>query len=258
MKTKAKVKGGLFTALKHIFTPKRYVSAIILVGGSAQRFGGTTPKQFLTLGDRPVAAVTMAAFEKAPSVKEIIIVCREQDTVRYEVMAKEYGITKFKQAVIGGATRQESSLKGLDAADKKSDYVMIHDGARPLVTVETIEAVAVETKKHRAACAARISRDTVKIADEKGFIARTEDRNFVYLAETPQGFYKPLLEACAYSAQKEGIEVTDDASLLEHYCYPVKLVDSGSENLKITTPSDLVLAAAVLESRKTSESEEAP
>ena len=244
---------NFFKNVHSFFTLKNTVSAIILAGGSSLRFGGNTPKQFLPLAGKPVIVHSMLAFEKTACIKEIIIVCREDEATRYEVMAKEYGITKFKKAVVGGATRQESSLAGLNATNRDIDYVLIHDGARPLVTPKNIKDVAHAAKRYRAACAASVSRDTVKIADKNGFIARTEDRNFVYLAATPQGFYKPLLEACAYSAKKDGFEVTDDASLLEHYAYPIKLVDCSSENLKITTVSDLTMAEAIIQKRAESE-----
>ena len=246
-------KQGFLKKVHGFISTRRSVSAVILAGGSSQRFGGDTPKQFLPLLGKPVMAHTMLAFEKAKSVKEIIVVCRKDDSVRYEVMAKEYGITKFQKTVIGGATRQESSLAGVNAVNPDIDYVLIHDGARPLVSEKNIQDVAKATRIYRAACAATASRDTVKIADKKGCIQRTEDRTYVYLAATPQGFYKPLLEACAYSAAKEGISVTDDASLLEHYSYPVKLVETGSENIKITPPSDLSMAEAILKRREESE-----
>lgn len=251
-----KAKKGVFKTLRSVFAPKKFISAVILAGGSSQRFGGDIPKQFLPLAGKPVVIHSMLAFENTQSVKEIVIVCRADDIPLYDNMAAEYGITKYRKAVAGGNTRQASSLNGLNATDKRADYVLIHDGARPLITPDAIEAVVTEVKTHRAACAATASRDTVKIADNRGFIARTEDRSHVYLAATPQGFYKPLLEACGYSAKKDGISVTDDASLLEYYHYPVKLVDTGSENIKITTPSDLTVAEAILAKRNSKEETE--
>lgn len=254
MKTKKnKTQKTFFKNVHTFFTMKNAVSAVILAGGSSLRFGGDTPKQFLPLCGKPLIVHSMLAFEKTPCVKEIIIVCRQDDAVRYEVMAKEYGITKFKKAVVGGATRQESSMAGLNATNRDIEHVLIHDGARPLVTPKNVQDVAKAAKRYRAACAASVSRDTVKISDKDGFISRTEDRSFVYLAATPQGFYKPLLEACAYSAMKENFSVTDDASLLEHYAYPVKLVDCTSENIKITTRSDLIMAEAIMKCREESE-----
>ena len=148
MKTKKNKPKNSFIKNAHtFFTMKNAVSAVILAGGSSLRFGGDTPKQFLPLLGKPIIAHSMLAFEQTPCIKEIIIVCREDDAVRYEVMAKEYGITKFKKAIVGGATRQESSMAGLNATCRDIDYVLIHDGARPLVTPQTVRDVAKAAKR---------------------------------------------------------------------------------------------------------------
>ena len=236
--------------LTGLFKRHHFTSAIILVGGSSTRYGGDMPKQLLSLDSLPVAAHSLLAFERCDLIDEIVVVCRQGDEDHYRQMAKELSVTKLSQVVIGGSTRQESALNGVTATAEASKYVLIHDGARPLVTDKIIRDVTLAAHANRAACAATPSKDTVKIADEKGNILRTEDRNYVYLAATPQGFYKTLYEACAHAAKKEGFDVTDDASLLEHFYYKVKLVDCGSENIKITTPSDLVLAEALLQKRK--------
>lgn len=233
-----------------IFKRHPFTSAIILVGGNSTRFGGDTPKQFLMLDGKPVVAHSLLAFENSKFIHEIILVCRKGDEAYYQQLGNDYAISKLVKVVNGGNTRQESALNGLNATAKESRYILIHDGARPLVTDDTIRDVTFSAHDYRAACAAMIAKDTIKIANEKGFIERTEDRNFVHLAATPQGFYKPLYEACAYAAIKEGVAVTDDASILEHYYYSVKLVDCGSENIKITTPSDLIMAEAILKKRK--------
>lgn len=230
---------------KHFFT-----SAVILVGGSSTRFGGDIPKQFLMLEGKPVVAHSLLAFENSKFIDEIILVCRKGDEEYYQQIGNDYAISKLTQVVTGGNTRQESALNGLNATAKESRYLLIHDGARPLVTDDTIRDVVLATHEYRAACAAMPAKDTIKIANEKGFIERTENRDFVHLAATPQGFYKTLYEACAYAALKEGVSVTDDASILEHYYYPVKLIDCTSENIKITTPSDLVMAEAILKKRR--------
>lgn len=233
-----------------IFKGHLFTSAVILVGGSSTRYGGNTPKQFLMLEGKPVVAHSLLAFENSKYIDEIILVCRNGDEEYYKQLGNDYAISKLSKVVTGGATRQESALNGLNATAKKCRYLLIHDGARPLVTDDTIRDVTLAAHEFRAACAAMPAKDTIKVADEKGFIARTENRDFVHLAATPQGFYKTLYEACAYSALKEGVSVTDDASILEHYYYPVKLIDCGSENIKITTPSDLVMAEAILKKRR--------
>lgn len=249
LKIKRKIKPLAFLK-KHPFT-----SAIILVGGSSTRFGGNTPKQFLTLEGKPVVAHSLLAFENSKYIHEIILVCRKGDEEYYQALGNDYAISKLTKVVNGGATRQESALKGLNATARKSRYILIHDGARPLVTDDTIREITFAAHEYRAACAAMPAKDTIKIANEKGFIERTENRDFVHLAATPQGFYKTLYEACAYAAIKEGVSVTDDASILEHYYYPVKLIDCGSENIKITTPSDLVMAEAILKKRRQMQNE---
>ena len=127
----------------------------------------------------------------------------------------------------------------------------IHDGARCLITPELIEKVCREAYRYKAAIAATAVRDTVKISDSKGFIAETTDRNFVWLAQTPQVISVPLYTAAAYSAREEGFEATDDAMLVEKIKNPVKLVECGRENIKITTPDDIKMAEYILKNRQT-------
>ena len=249
MKIKKKKKNAcrLKRFFRKIFRKAVFTSAIIVAGGSSTRFGGQTPKQFLFLAGMPVVVHTLLAFEKSSLIDEIVVVCRPGEENLYHELADRYAVTKFRKAVEGGDTRQRSALRGVEATDTKARYVLIHDAARPLVREETIRDVALAAHDHRAACAATPCRDTVKIVSEDGFIERTEERSHVYLAATPQGFYKPLYLACALSAEKEKIEVTDDASLLEAYHYPVRIVDCGGPNGKITTPEDLFAAEALFQ-----------
>lgn len=235
--------------LKRFFRKALYTAAVIVAGGSSTRFGGATPKQFLLLNGIPVVVHAMLAYEKSPLIDEIVVVCRTGEEGLYATFAEQYGITKFKKAVKGGETRQKSALLGVEATAAEARYVLIHDGARPLVSAEAIRDTVLATHDFRAACCAMPSHDTVKIVNEKGLITKTEDRSLVYLAATPQGFYKTLYVACAYEALKEDVAVTDDASLLEHYYYPVKIVPCNRDNIKVTTPSDLYMAQALLDKR---------
>lgn len=234
-------KGGI---RKAVFT-----SAVIVAGGSSQRFGGEIPKQFLPLDGLPVVVHTLLAFEKSSVIDEIIVVCRPGDEERYRDYAERYGLTKFKKAVAGGDTRQKSALRGAEATDPQARYLLIHDAARPLVRKETIRDVALAAHDYRAACAAAPAKDTIKVVAADGYIEKTIDRSQVYLAATPQGFYRSLYLSCALVAAKEGVEVTDDAALLEHYHYPVRIVDCGDDNRKITTPADLLTAESILKER---------
>lgn len=236
-----------------IFTRRRFTSAIVVAGGSSTRFGGTTAKQFLPLDGIPTVVHSLMAFEKSSLIHEILVVCRPGEEATYQSYADTYHITKFSKAVAGGASRQESSRIGALASDPRAGYVLIHDGARPLITADIIRDVVLAAHDTKAAIAATPSRDTVKIAGEGQKIQVTQDRDRVWLAATPQCFYKPLYEACASYAVRDGITVTDDAALLEHYFYGVTLVDCGKENIKITEPTDLTLAEALLKQRKASE-----
>ena len=167
----------------------------------------------------------------------------------YEGLCKSYGIKKVSAVVAGGNTRQESVLNGLRAVNDKSKYVAIADGARCLITPEQITSVCYAAYKYGAATAAHKSTDTVKIADSKGFIDNTIDRNTVWLAQTPQVFKTKLYRAAAYTALKKDFEATDDNMLVEYAKHPVRLVECGAENIKVTTVDDMIIAKAVLESR---------
>ena len=148
-----------------------------------------------------------------------------------------------------------SVLKGLDAVSSKSKFVAIADGARCLTTPDQIDIVCHTAYKYKAATAAHRSTDTVKIADKKGFIESTADRNMVWLAQTPQVFKTNLYRSAAYTAFKKGFEATDDNSLVENIKYPIRLVECGAQNIKITTREDLCLAEAILQDRKRVEEE---
>ena len=137
-----------------------------------------------------------------------------------------------------------------DAVHKKSKYIAISDGARCLITPEQINSVCRSAYKYGAATAAHNCTDTVKIADSKGFIESTTDRKTVWLAQTPQVFKTKLYRAAAYTAMKKGLEATDDNMLVENIKHPVRLVECGAQNIKITTREDMVYAEAQLQKRR--------
>lgn len=238
--------------IRQILRKRVYTSGVILAGGDSLRFGEGA-KQFALIDSIPVVAYSMIAFQNSRQIDEIIVVCRKGEKEIYDKMAKEYEIDKYKCSVCGGATRQLSALKGVEATSRAAKYVAIHDAARPLVTTDIIRDVAFAAQEYRAACAACPSSDTVKLSDANMSVDKTLDRDSIYLAQTPQIFYKTLYEACAYSALRDSVEVTDDASLLERYFYKVKLVDCGKENFKITCLCDLYCAQAVIAHRKAEE-----
>jgi 2-C-methyl-D-erythritol 4-phosphate cytidylyltransferase len=192
---------------------------------------------------------TLKAYQDASCIDEIIIVARECEIPFWEILCKENEISKVTRIIVGGATRQESVRLGLDAVSEASRFIAIADGARCLITSEQINSVCRSAYKYNAATAAHRSTDTVKIADKNGFIGETTDRNTVWLAATPQVFKTKLYLVALERAKKDGATVTDDNMLVERIRRPVRLVECGPNNIKITTRDDMVAVRAILEER---------
>lgn len=240
---------GALRAISGSPHPKNFTSAIIAAAGLSERFGGSVTKQMTMLCGLPVLVHTLKAYENTDCIHEIVIVARHDEIPYWESAVKEFSITKVTKIVPGGHTRQESVLKGLEAIDDKAKFVAIADGARCLVTPAQITDVCRSAYKYKAATAAHRSTDTVKIADSKGFIEKTADRNTVWLAQTPQVFKTKLYRAAAYTALKEGFTATDDNSLVEFIGHPIRLVECDAQNIKITTVDDMAVAEGVLQKR---------
>ncbi|MBE6546449.1 MAG: 2-C-methyl-D-erythritol 4-phosphate cytidylyltransferase [Ruminococcaceae bacterium] len=246
---------GVLRAISGSPHPKNFTSAIIAAAGLSERFGGETTKQMTQLCGDPVLVHTVRAYQMTECIHEIIIVARRHEIPTWERLCREYSFDKVTKIIQGGETRQMSVMKGLDAVHEKSKYVAIADGARCLTTPDQIEVVCRTAYKYKAATAAHRATDTVKIADSKGFIDSTADRNTVWLAQTPQVFKTKLYRAAAYTAFKKGFEATDDNSLVEFIKHPVRLVECGAQNIKITTRDELCIAEAILADRKRLEEE---
>ena len=225
----------------------RHTTAIIVAAGSSTRMGGEVSKQLLDVSGIPVLARTLLAYEQASTVDEIVLVARREDFDAFLALAKQYHITKTKRITEGGDSRQASVLRGLEVVSDKTKFVAIADGARCLITPEIIDNVSLAAWREGAACAASRVTDTVKLSTKKGYAQKdAPDRDVVWLAATPQTFALPLYRAAAYHAKEKGYVATDDAALVSAIGRPVRLVDCGKENIKITTPDDLYLARAIL------------
>lgn len=224
------------------------VSAVILAAGSSERFGGE--KIFAPVRGTPVLEMTLRAFEECHAIDEIILVLPHDDFASYKKATAQMLVPKVKRVVRGGESRQESALRGLEACHPKTQFIAIHDAARCLVTPDMIETVCRAAYKDRAAAAASRVVDTVKSADAKGFIDHTIDRENVWLVSTPQVFSANLYRAAAYTARDDGFEATDDCMLAERLGFKVKLVDVGSDNIKITFKEDISRAEEILGRRK--------
>ena len=229
--------------------PKYFTSAVIVAAGSSTRMGGGS-KQLMELCGIPVIVHTLRAFANTPCIHEIVVVVRRSELDVYRELIKAYSLTKISAVIEGGATRQESVRLGLDAVNPKSAYIAISDGARCLLTEEMITRVCRNAYLHGAATAATRATDTVKLESKQAFIESTTDRRRTWQAQTPQVFKTNLYRAAAYTALESKFEGTDDNSLVEEIDYPVKLVDCGRENIKITTPVDLYIAEAILRYRR--------
>lgn len=229
---------------------KYYTSAVILAAGSSSRMGAEVTKQFLTVEGIPVVARTVIEFDRSDCIDEIIVVAKKDEISSYDGFVKDYGITKPFKVIEGGETRQISARNGVDAVNKRSKFIAIHDAARCLITQELIRKVCRGAYLYNGAIMAIRSTDTVKIGDKNAYIESTPDRKYSWQAQTPQVFPVNAFRAAAYVARDEKVEGTDDASLLEHIRIPVKLIEGSRENIKVTEPIDVYLAETILRFRR--------
>ncbi len=215
--------------------------AIIVAAGGSQRMGGVD-KLLLPLAGRPVLAHSLSTFAAHPRIDAIVVVASEANAASIRALVEQYA--PAAAVVLGGPRRRDSVLNGLEAL-MDCDYVLVHDGARPLLTPELIDAAldgAIESGA--SLCAVPVS-DTVKRADEAGFVRGTVSRRDLWLAQTPQAFRCDTLRRAHASTD---IDVTDDCALVELLGEPVRIVMGSQRNLKLTTAADLALAAALLAS----------
>ncbi len=225
-------------------------SAIILAAGSGSRFDAERKKQFVEIDGVPVIVRSARVFNNCDFISEIVVVTVANEVDGCRRILEKAGITKLTKVVAGGATRQQSAKIGFDNVNPLCDFAAIHDAARCLVTEKTIRETFGEAYRYGAACAAEKVVDTVKRADVNGFVKETLDRREIWLAKTPQTFKADVYRAACYMAVKDGFEGTDDVSLAEHLGFPVKLVDCGTENIKLTYPEDEARMKQILERRK--------
>ena len=219
--------------------------AIIPAGGKGTRMGMDLPKQFLLLEGKPIIIWTLEVFERHPLIDWIAVACLETHLEHLKNLLRRYGLKKVRFLVPGGASRQESVANALYVLPSETKTVLVHDAARPLVSLEVIEEVIKAIEKEGAALAACPAKDTIKEI-EGDRVKRTLPRERIFLAQTPQGARYSILLKAFERAKQEGFEATDEAGLLERLGIPVKVVLSPATNLKITTAEDLVLATCLL------------
>ena len=219
-------------------------TAIIVAAGKSTRMGAGTDKAFLSLGNKPVVAWALLAFERCRDIDRIVLVVRKDQQVAAKAVVKMFGISKLQAIVAGGNRRQDSVQAGLDACDLDTRYVLVHDGARPCVTSDMVSDVVKLVKRVPAVAVGRRITDTVKRVDKGITVVGTEDRDKLWAVQTPQGFQMKVLRD-AYKALGK-TEVTDDCQAVELAGGSVKILESNALNFKITTVEDLQLASLLL------------
>lgn len=221
------------------------VDAVVLAAGAGSRMKADCNKVFLKLCGKEVLLHTLESFENSEHVDGIIIVTGAEDIDRCKTLAE--GMKKVKKIIAGGKERQDSSMLGVQAAE--SEYVMIHDGARALISVDDIDAVAAAAEEYGAAAVGFPCVDTMKRCSS-GQITQTVDRENLYKIYTPQCFKRNELLRLHARAKEAGVSVTDDCALYEWGGEYVRMVEGDPHNIKLTTPEDMCIAEAILSMRK--------
>ena len=228
----------------------RKVTAVVLAAGKGSRMNSDIPKQYLTLLGKPVLFYSLQAFANS-DVDEIILVTGsgEQEYCKKEIIEK-YQIDKVTHIVEGGAERYHSVHRGLLAAED-ADYVLIHDGARPLISTEVINQAITHVKETGACVVGMPVKDTIQLVDEQGAICSTPDRRRTWIAQTPQCFdYKLALSSYNKAISCGDSTITDDAMVVQRYgSAKVTMLEGGYENIKVTTPEDIEVAECFLKIR---------
>ena len=219
--------------------------AVIVAAGKGTRMGQDVDKLFLEVAGRPVVAHTWQRFNDAACIKHIVLVVRDGMQSAFTGLAEQSKFTKPFTLVVGGAERQDSVWKGLEALPARTEIVAIQDGARPCTTVELIEATIVAARETGAAVAAQRVTDTIKESADGQSIARNVDRSRLWSVQTPQTFRVEVIRRALGEVRQRGLHVTDDTAACELIGQPVRLVASGP-NPKVTSPGDLVLVEALL------------
>jgi 2-C-methyl-D-erythritol 4-phosphate cytidylyltransferase len=221
------------------------LTAIIVAAGSSKRVG--FDKLFSKLGDRSVLEHALAAFEAAESVNEIIVVCRDPKLVQEAI--NRAGGRKVRAVVRGGERRQDSVQAGLKELAENSEFVAVHDAARPLITPREIERVFSAARKHGAAVLAAPITDTLKFADANQLVSGSIDRQNVFAMQTPQIFRRASLLEAYERISSNSLIVTDEVSAIEHADGSIVIVPAQDHNLKITYAGDLPIAEFILKQR---------
>lgn len=221
--------------------------AVVVAAGRGVRMGAAVNKVLLPLCGEPVIRHAVCAFCEADEIDGVVVVASADETE--QMRAALCGLEKVCAIVPGGSTRQESVKNGLDALPKEARIALVHDGARPLISRELIARCIRQTENCGSAVVCTPVTDTVKV-EKDGCVVRTLDRSQLRAVQTPQCFFAGELKAAYEAAARDGVSVTDDASVMEHAGHSVHLLESSEVNFKLTTPEDLRRAEDIIGERK--------
>ncbi|MEW5766840.1 MAG: 2-C-methyl-D-erythritol 4-phosphate cytidylyltransferase [bacterium] len=244
------------------------IAAIVVAAGSGQRMG--RPKQYLDLGGHPLLYYPLKVLQQSPLIDSIVLVVPQGEIDRVlEKIVRFYRFSKVLRIVKGGRERQDSVYNGLSNVPPETELVLVHDGARPFLTLKLIEEVIMAAARDGAAILGVPVTDTIKLGSycppstvhrppspvtggtrNPAWVKKTLPRSRLWAVQTPQAFKREILERAFKQAYAEGFYGTDEASLLERIGVPVRLVPGSNENMKITTPNDLALAEIILKGNR--------
>jgi 2-C-methyl-D-erythritol 4-phosphate cytidylyltransferase len=221
--------------------------AIIPAGGVGRRMGKGVPKQYLPLAGTPILVRTLQAFQRSPVVDEVFLAVPEGDIpeVRQAIVAR-YSLSKVSRILPGGSERQDSVRNALQHVGDESGIILIHDGVRPFVSADLISRAVAAAQEFGAITVGVPVKDTVKEVTAEGWVNKTVTRKGLWLTQTPQVFQRPIIIAAYQKAAADGFYGTDDASLVERIDVPVRMIPGDYDNIKVTTPEDLLLGDLIL------------
>lgn len=222
---------------------------IIVAAGKGSRMRAAISKQYLLIQNKPIIVHTLELFQQFAAVDEIVLVVGSDDVNMANNWVEQYKLSKVSTVIAGGEERQDSVYIGLQQLSPEIEWVMIHDGVRPFVTSEAVEALLMQVKQTQAAVLAVPVKDTIKMVDDTGVIVSTPERSRLWAVHTPQAFARKTIIEAHEQAIADNFIGTDDAMLVERLGRPVHIVQSDYDNIKITTPDDLQRAESIMAHR---------
>ena len=225
------------------------VTVIIAAAGQGNRMRSSSNKIFLPLLNMPMLLHSILAFSSCPAVNNLIVVVAFDEVEQVESILRGLVGIKSWRVVVGGSERQHSIANAIKVVPDKTNLILVHDGARPLLMEKCVENVIQAARQYKAAVVGVAVKDTIKTVDNDGWVTGTLERRTLWSIQTPQGFDATLLRQAYAKAEKDGYVGTDDASLVERLGVKVKVIPGCYENIKVTTPEDLIIVTALLKER---------